>query len=290
MKKVLFIVAYALMATGLFTSCEKEEGEGGDGCVVGKVFKILDDGDIYKVSSLAKEGSEEQKDLASILNDNNKVLSKLYGKKELSSEAVDSLNQLREGYSRRLNELFYFGKDTVDACDENVYIVYGNHDYGCDDKTNTSFDGTYKFKYLNDGDYKIFVISDGSNGKESIVYDVKVDGFTYGGDFYILDGKNAGRCGVVGYLEAWAKDATGYLPGVDTRVYIREVNAVTSNDCRVDDNGYYYYGKLKPNTEYLVFAITEPNKNEGIYSIVKQFKTGDVGTIVPGPSIQVDVN
>ncbi len=246
MKKVLFIVANALMFASFFTSCEKEEGEGGEGSIVGKVYKIIDEGDIYKISSLTDSNSDKQIVLNTILSENNKVLSKLYGKKELSSQSIDSLNQLRNHYSINMNCLFYFGKDTVVGCDENVYIVYGNHEYGCDDKTNTSYNGTYRFNYLNDGDYKIYAISDGLIDKEAIVYDVNVNGGeTYGGDFYLLDGKNSAKCGVVGKLETWASKGTGYLPGVDNRVYIREVNAVTADDCRVDDDGYYYYGKLK---------------------------------------------
>lgn len=291
MKKVLLIVAQVLIIAGLLTSCEKEEGEGGEGSIVGRVYKIFDDGDIYKAASLLDANSDKVSVLKIIFTENNKALSKLYGKSQLSEQVRDSLNQKVDYYSRNLNSLFYFGKDTVAACDEDVFIIYGNHEFGSDDKTNTSFNGTYKFNYLNDGDYKIYVLSDGLIDKEAIVYDVKVNGGqTYGGDFYILDGKNSGRCGVVGYLEAWAKDATGYLPGIDTRVFIREVDGVTSEDCRVDDNGYYYYGKLKPNTEYVVYSVTEPNKNEGLYPVVKHFKTGDVGTIVAGPILQTDVN
>ena len=45
------------------------------------------------------------------------------------------------------------------APDEKVYIVYGDHPI-YDDETRTHHDGTYKFDYLNKGDYTIFVYSE----------------------------------------------------------------------------------------------------------------------------------
>jgi hypothetical protein len=44
--------------------------------------------------------------------------------------------------------------------EEDVYIIYGNDDNTFDDRTRTSYDGTFQFKYLNKGDYKVFVYSD----------------------------------------------------------------------------------------------------------------------------------
>jgi len=47
--------------------------------------------------------------------------------------------------------------------DEDVFIIYGDGDtYG--DKFSTSFDGSYEFKYLRKGSYKVFVYSDDSTG------------------------------------------------------------------------------------------------------------------------------
>lgn len=285
-----YIFLAGLMLMSFFSSCEKEEGEGGDGSIVGKVFKVIDDGAIYCNNSAFNSNSKEAEELLSIINSNNLVLSKLYGKKAPSSSDLESLMVESSSYIRKVNRKFHFGKDTIVGCDEDVFIVYGNHDFGCDDKVNTSFDGSYRFNYLNDGKYKIFACNDNADGKEPVAFDVYVDGGqVYGGDFYLNDGKNANLCGVIGYLEASFK-GMDFIPGVDQRVYIREENGVLVDDCRVDDNGFYSFAKLKPNTIYQVWSITEPQKNEGLFPYVKKFKTSDAGTIVPGPVLQSEVN
>lgn len=289
MKKALIFVANLLLVSSLFVSCEKEEGEGGKGSIVGKVYTVIDDGGIFGVPSIYEKNSEEANSVDHILTSNNKVLSKIYGSKVPSDSEMETLNANRDDYAHRFGKLFHFGMDTVVGVNEDVYIVYGNHEYGCDDKVKTSYNGTYKFSYLNEGNYKIYVCSDQANSKEAIVYDVKVSGSeTYGGDFYIKDGKNSGMCGVVGKMEVYPAKGTEYLPAVDHRVYIREVNEISSDDCRVDDAGYYYYGKLKPNTEYVVYTMTEPVKNEGTYPVLSRFRTGNAGSIVPGPTLQAD--
>lgn len=43
--------------------------------------------------------------------------------------------------------------------DEDVYIIYGD-DISFGDRTRTSYDGTFEFKYLREGSYKIYVYSD----------------------------------------------------------------------------------------------------------------------------------
>lgn len=47
--------------------------------------------------------------------------------------------------------------------EEDVYIIYGD-DVSIGDRTRTSFDGTYQFKYLRPGKYKIFAYSKDSSG------------------------------------------------------------------------------------------------------------------------------
>lgn len=43
--------------------------------------------------------------------------------------------------------------------DEDVYIIYGDEDEFFDDNTKTNFDGTFKFKNLRKGTYKVFAYS-----------------------------------------------------------------------------------------------------------------------------------
>lgn len=286
MRNTFVILVSSLLLSGLFCSCEKKEGEGGDGAIVGRVFKVVDDGYIYSINSVFDSNSG-MPEVMSIIKSNNAVLSKIYGNQVLPVSELDSLSNWCAYYTRILSERLHFGKDTIVGCDEDVFIVYGNHEYGFDDKVKTSYDGSFRFDYLNDGNYKIFVYDDNSDGKKGLVYDVKVDGDeVYAGDFYINDGKNANLCGVVGYMEAFAANGYEYLPGVDSRVYIREENGLSTDDCRVDDNGLYVFAKLKPNTVYTVWSVTEPQKKEGLYPFVKKFKTGNAGTITPGPILQ----
>ncbi len=50
------------------------------------------------------------------------------------------------------------------AIDENVYIIYGPDGTVYDDDFKTSFDGSYEFKYLQKGKYKLFAYSEDSSG------------------------------------------------------------------------------------------------------------------------------
>ena len=49
---------------------------------------------------------------------------------------------------------------TYDAQDQEVFIIYGNTNNTHDDNTETSYDGTFEFKFLNPGEYTIFTYSD----------------------------------------------------------------------------------------------------------------------------------
>lgn len=42
------------------------------------------------------------------------------------------------------------------ATDEDVFIIYGDDDNSIDDRTRSSYDGSYKFEFLNKGKYRIF--------------------------------------------------------------------------------------------------------------------------------------
>lgn len=67
--------------------------------------------------------------------------------------------------------------DTTFAQAEDVYLVYGNHDY-FDERTRTHYDGTYTFNNLIKGTYKIYVYSeDVTGGAEDIpvIRQVEID-------------------------------------------------------------------------------------------------------------------
>jgi hypothetical protein len=48
---------------------------------------------------------------------------------------------------------------TIPGADVDVYIIYGGENTFYDDKITTSYDGSFEFRYLRKGDYKIFVYS-----------------------------------------------------------------------------------------------------------------------------------
>ena len=47
-----------------------------------------------------------------------------------------------------------------DAQNYKVYLIYGNDGGAFDDDVNTSHDGSFEFKYLQKGNYELFVYSD----------------------------------------------------------------------------------------------------------------------------------
>ena len=43
------------------------------------------------------------------------------------------------------------------AADQDVYLIYGNENSFYDDDIKTSFNGSFEFRYLQKGDYQVFV-------------------------------------------------------------------------------------------------------------------------------------
>jgi hypothetical protein len=46
------------------------------------------------------------------------------------------------------------------ALEKDVYIIYGDDNTTIDDRTRTSFDGSFKFEFLRKGKYRIFVYTE----------------------------------------------------------------------------------------------------------------------------------
>lgn len=62
------------------------------------------------------------------------------------------------------------------APEERVYIVYGTGNTFNDDMR-TSFDGSFRFQYLNKGSYRIFAYSDCdtcASGTEAVIKDIEI--------------------------------------------------------------------------------------------------------------------
>lgn len=64
-----------------------------------------------------------------------------------------------------------------DIAKEDVFIIYGNEATTFDDDTKTSYDGTFKFEYLEEGNYQLFVYSKCSTcpgNKAVLIKDVEI--------------------------------------------------------------------------------------------------------------------
>ncbi|CAN5432337.1 hypothetical protein BH11BAC2_BH11BAC2_00010 [soil metagenome] len=61
------------------------------------------------------------------------------------------------------------------SADQDVYIIYGN-DITYGDRAKSGPDGNYEFKYLREGDYKIYVYSDDTtlSGKIAVYTNVEI--------------------------------------------------------------------------------------------------------------------
>lgn len=66
-----------------------------------------------------------------------------------------------------------------EAKDEDIYIIYGNNGNAFDDRTKTSYDGSYKFETLKKGNYHIFIYSDDTTStnfgnKTQVILDTEI--------------------------------------------------------------------------------------------------------------------
>jgi hypothetical protein len=65
-----------------------------------------------------------------------------------------------------------------DGAKEDVYIIYGDDDNVIDDKVEASFDGTFEFKYLEEGTYTIFAYEDCNEcpaGEKAVTKTITID-------------------------------------------------------------------------------------------------------------------
>jgi len=63
------------------------------------------------------------------------------------------------------------------APDQDVYIIYGSENTFYDDDIKTSFDGSFEFRYLRKGSYKIFVYEDCitcPSGKKEVLKEIEI--------------------------------------------------------------------------------------------------------------------
>lgn len=81
----------------------------------------------------------------------------------------------------KIHALVYDGAGNLlteyDAPKEDVYIIYGSGETVYDDDVETSYDGRFRFDYLEKGNYQVFVYEKCTtcpSGKEAIILDVEI--------------------------------------------------------------------------------------------------------------------
>lgn len=186
----------------------------------------------------------------------------------------------------KIGDKYEFVRDTIIASDVDVYLIYGgDEDDVYDDKTKTSHNGKYEFEYLRAGDYSVFVYNDDNTYKMRSVSCGK-KGTTDVDPIYMKEGKNSGKCGIVGSVEiryaasSNSSEKTVYQPGVAARVYLRKLGDMSVSDTRTDDNANFCFSRLDSKTEYVVWVEDEQFKNGSITAFRDTVVTGKAGEIV----------
>lgn len=177
---------------------------------------------------------------------------------------------------------YTFVRDTIVASDMDVFLIYGGDQESVyDDKTKTSHNGKFEFDYLREGDYSVFAYNDNDSYEMRSVHCGK-KGTTDIEPIYVLDGKNSGKAGIVGSVSILyaSVDDSEYETAVDVRVFLKKAGEMTVSDTRTDDKGEYYFSRLEPNTDYIVWVEREQEKNGVIKATTKTVTTGDAGEIV----------
>lgn len=164
--------------------------------------------------------------------------------------------------------------DTVPASKEDVFITYGDDDfYGDDIKTDEN--GFYKFRYLVDGNYKLFAYNsfpDGTKKAVSVSVSVGKSKTAQADTLYVHTGDAYGTSIIKGviYVNYFKKeDDEGTKPGIGQRVFIcNSGENIPFDDVRSGINGVFGFDKLKPGS-YDIFGVSQDPGTE-IESIVKR--------------------
>lgn len=195
-----------------------------------------------------------------------------------------------DGTIAKSGDSYAFVRDTIVASDVDVFLIYGGDQENVyDDKSKTSHNGKFEFDYLRAGDYSLFVYNDNDTYEMRNVHCDK-KGTSEVDPIYILDGKNSGKSGIVGDVEIlYAATEDEYVPAVATRVYLRKSGEMSVSDTRTDDNGNYYFSRLNPETEYVVWVEYEKKKNGVVVAASTTVTTGKSGEIVKSDLLKAKV-
>lgn len=178
-------------------------------------------------------------------------------------------------------------RDTFLARDERVHIYFGKTS-NMADKTDTGFDGFFKFQFLREGTYTVCAFTDlVSDEKIPIKQTISVTGKNK--DFivdpiYIEKGKSLGRYYVTGLLTAkYIKKNTTSLVIDSARVtdkprpYLRKPNDPTFIEDARPVEGEYAFTRLLPDTYQIYVQYELPNESNT--TLCLEFELKEDGTI-----------
>jgi hypothetical protein len=161
--------------------------------------------------------------------------------------------------------------------DEKVFIIYGGDHETYDDDYNTSYNGTYEFKYLQKGTYKIFAYTTDTTGVSVTGYvdenkpkipmfatvDITENNSTVTApNLTILKNNAKGSSTIRGKIFLKLYDgsfqlllASYYIPDEDVFIISNGTNETYFADTKTSYNGEYYFDEL-PAGDYRVFAYS----------------------------------
>ncbi len=172
---------------------------------------------------------------------------------------------------REYNKDFTILKNEYYAQGEDVYIIYGD-EAKVGDKIETLYDGTYKFDYLQKGNYTVYAYSADSTGDSNSGYvpvkkevqilskgeTVEVEDIT----ICVATKDRSGNSTITGHVLAQDYNSVGVYTGNDFDAYDEDVFLVYENetfymdDVKTHYDGTYRFDNL-PKGKYKIYAYTK---------------------------------
>lgn len=194
----------------------------------------------------------------------------------------------------KVNMIRYFQNypnpiDTIDAANEEVYIIYGDNDF-YNDNVETHFDGSFRFDFLREGNYTIYINLD--NEIDYSIPFISVDAEITSsdqelnvGEIYI-PGSIIGTASISGKISVLDKYDANFNPktpvgipyysGEEDVYIVYEDNDIYFERFRTNYDGSYRFDELITGT-YYVYAYT---KDHTVLSTVASGLRPEIDTVV----------
>ena len=180
--------------------------------------------------------------------------------------------------------------------DRDVFIMYGDENIN-GDNTKTSLDGSYEFKYLNKGKYKIYVYTTDKTTQleTAVVKEVELTDNVTLEDFIIdKEDKTYGKNAIRGklYVDDYDNSFTfieGSYYGMDEDIYlIKDGDSSYTDRVKTNYNGLYEFKGLRDGS-YKVYAYSEESKLvilSGLYVVEKDAVVSGGDVMLPDINVK----